>query len=170
MEPTGRDMPPKPAGVRVVAIAAMAQDRAIGAGNALPWNLPEDMKWFRQSTRGKTLLMGRRTFESIGRPLPHRRTIVLTRAGAPIAGVEVCASLEALELMLRAQGASELWICGGAEIYALTLPWWDELLLTRVKRRVDGADAFFPAFEHRLRLSEVVLETPELTIERHLPA
>jgi dihydrofolate reductase len=161
-------LPAKPAGVRVIAIAAMAEDRAIGSGNALPWNLPDDMKWFRQSTKGKTLLMGRKTFESIGRPLPNRRTIVLTRAAAEIPGVDVCTSLADLEVMLRAQGASELWVCGGAEIYALTLPWWDELLLTRVKRRVEGADAFFPAFEHRLSPAAVVLDTPELTIERHV--
>lgn len=163
-------LPPKPAGVRVIAIAAMAENRAIGSGNALPWSLPDDMKWFRQSTRGKTLLMGRRTFESIGRPLPHRRTIVLTRAAAAIPGVDVCASLADLESMLRAQAASELWICGGAEVYALTLPWWDELLLTRVKRRVEEADAFFPPFEHRLSLAGVVMDTPELVIERHVAA
>lgn len=153
--------------MRVVAIVAMAENRAIGTGNALPWSLPEDMKWFRQSTRGKTLLMGRRTFESIGRPLPHRRTIVLTRRDFSMAGVEVCHDLQELENLLPAD--RELWICGGAEIYALTLAWWDELLLTRVKRQVDG-DAFFPRFEHRMTRVEVVLDTPELTIERHVAA
>lgn len=168
MSPTRPPLPPKPAGIRVIAIAAMAENRAIGSGNALPWSLPDDMKWFRQSTKGKTLLMGRKTFESIGRPLPHRRTIVLTRAALPIPGVDVCGTLDAVGPLLATHGASELWICGGAEIYALTLPWWDELLLTRVKRCVDGADAFFPAFEHRLERAEVVLDTPELTIERHL--
>ena len=170
MEPRRSDLPRKPAGVRVIAIAAMAENRAIGSGNTLPWNLPDDMKWFRQSTRGKTLLMGRKTFESIGRPLPHRRTIVLTRTAATIPGVDVCAGLADLGPLLQAQGAPELWVCGGAEIYALTLPWWDELLLTRVKRRVEGADAFFPAFEFRMRQSEVVLDTSELTIERHVVA
>lgn len=168
MEPTRHEPPPRPSGVRVVAIAAMAENRAIGSGNALPWSLPDDMKWFRQSTRGRTLLMGRKTFESIGRPLPHRRTIVLTRAPAAIPGVDVCASLADLEPILCAHRASELWVCGGAEVYAQTLPWWDELLLTRVKRRIEGADAFFPAFEQRMRLREVVMDTPELTIERHL--
>jgi len=168
MEPTSQGSSLRLPGVRVVAIAAMAENRAIGTGNALPWSLPDDMKWFRQSTRGKTLLMGRKTFESIGRPLPHRRTIVLTRTAATIPGVDVCAGLAALGPLLQAQGAAELWVCGGAEIYALTLPWWDELLLTRVKRRIDGADAFFPAFEFRMHLSEVVLDTPELTIERHV--
>lgn len=168
MEPMSQGSSLRPRGVRVVAIAAMAENRAIGSGNALPWNLPDDMKWFRQSTKGKTLLMGRKTFESIGRPLPNRRTVVLSRAAVPIPGVDVCASLADLEPLLHSHGASELWVCGGAEIYALTLLWWDELLLTRVKRRIEGADAFFPAFEHRMCLNQIVLETPELTIERHL--
>ena len=171
IEPPGagagkNSLPAKPPGVRVVAIAAMAKNRAIGSGNTLPWNLPEDMKWFRESTRGKTLLMGRKTFESIGRPLPHRRTIVLTRSSTPMAGVSVIDELAWLPAALA--GATELWICGGAEIYALTLPWWDELLLTRVKRTVRG-DAFFPKFESRFSLTEVILETPELRIERHRP-
>lgn len=165
MDPTRPPLPPKPAGVRVVAIAAMAENRAIGTGNTLPWNLPDDMRWFRQSTRGKTLLMGRKTFQSIGRPLPHRRTIVLTRGACRLEGVEVCHDLARVGEKL--QGAGELWICGGAEIYAMTLPWWDELLLTRVKRLTEG-DAFFPVFEDRFPRCETILDTQELTIERYL--
>ena len=153
--------------LRVIAIAAMAQNRVIGAGNALPWHLPDDMKWFRESTRGKTLLMGRKTYESIGRPLPKRRTLVMTRSVQPIAGVEIVGSLE--EAGKLAAPSGELWICGGAELYALTLPWWDELLLTRVKRMAEG-DTMFPDFEDRMRLDSVILETPELRIERHVPA
>jgi dihydrofolate reductase len=158
-------LPPKPAGVGIVAIAAMAENRAIGAGNALPWKLPEDLKFFRESTRGKTLLMGRKTYASIGRPLPFRRTLVLSRSNAAIPEVEVINDLARIAELLPDGG--ELWICGGAEIYAQTLPWWDELLLTRVKRSVVG-DAFFPRFEHLLTLSEVVLEAREFTIERHV--
>lgn len=148
-----------------MAIAAMTANRVIGAANALPWNLPEDLKWFRESTRGKTLLMGRKTYASIGRPLPHRRTLVLTRSPAPIPGVEIVAGLGAVSSRLGA--AEELWICGGAEVYALTLPWWDELLLTRVKIEAAG-DAYFPRFEHRMILSEVLRETRDFTIERHV--
>jgi dihydrofolate reductase len=158
-------LPPKPQDVRVVAIAAMAENRAIGAGNSLPWHLPEDLKFFRESTRGKTLLMGRKTYASIGRPLPGRRTLVLSRSSAPIAGVEVMGDLATVAQALTAGG--ELWICGGAEIYALTQPWWDELLLTRVKRTVEG-DAFFPKFEHLMTLSDVVREAKEFTIERYV--
>lgn len=172
--------PAKPAGVRVIAIAAMAENRVIGRGNSLPWQLPDDLSWFRECTRGRTLLMGRKTFASIGRPLPQRRTIVLSRTAAPLAGVEVVRDLAELGPLLAAPFApasgpsapavSELWICGGAGLYALTLPWWDELLLTRVKRTIPDGDAFFPPFERRLRLREIVRETPELRIERHLPA
>jgi dihydrofolate reductase len=158
-------LPAKPADVRVVAIAAMAQNRAIGAGNALPWNLPEDLKFFKESTRGKTLLMGRKTYASIGRPLPYRRTLVLSRSATPIPGVEVIGGLDAIARLMPDGG--ELWICGGAEIYAQTLAWWDEVLLTRVKRTVEG-DAFFPKFEHLMILSEVVREAREFTIERYV--
>lgn len=152
-------------GVRVVAIAAMAENRVIGRGNEIPWHVPEDMKWFREATRGKTLLMGRKTHDSIGRPLPHRRTLVLTRSGTTRAGVEAIASLA--ELPRNLGEASELWICGGEEIYRLTLPWWDELWLTRIKQTVEG-DAFFPAFEHRMYLAGVERETDDMCVQRYL--
>jgi dihydrofolate reductase len=153
--------------LRVVAIAAMAENRVIGRGNALPWNLPEDLKWFRECTRGKTLLMGRKTYASIGRPLPHRRTLVLSRSPVLIPGVSVVADLAGLPA--ETGNDSELWVCGGAEIYALTLHWWDELLLTRIKRTIHDGDAFFPSFEDRFELEEVIRETPDLRIERHVP-
>lgn len=152
-------------GVRVVAIAAMAENRAIGFRNQIPWHVPEDMKWFRETTRGRTLLMGRKTFESIGRPLPKRRTIVLTRSGASPAGVDAIGSLAELPRVLGE--VDELWICGGAEIYRLTLPWWDELWLTRIKRTVEG-DSFFPAFEHRMFQAGVERETADMRVERYL--
>lgn len=157
-------LPPKPDNLEVVAIAAMAQNRAIGAGNKLPWSLPEDLKFFRESTRGKTLLMGRKTYESIGRPLPYRRTLVLSRSTTAIPEVEVIDSLARIPEVMPDGG--ELWVCGGAEIYTQTLPWWDEVLITRVKRTVEG-DAFFPTFEHLFILSEVVREAREFTIERY---
>jgi len=158
------ELAPHP-GVRVVAIAAMAENRAIGQGNEIPWQVPEDMKWFREATRGKTLLMGRKTYESIGRPLPHRRTLVLTRSSASIEGVEVIADLAQLPRVLG--DGPELWVCGGAEIYQLTLPWWEELWLTRIKRTVDG-DAFFPVFEHRMYLAGVERETEDMCVQRYL--
>ena len=146
--------------MKYTAIVAMAENRAIGAGNKLPWHLPEDFKWFRQQTTGKTLLMGRKTHESIGRPLPNRRTLVLSRTSGPIEGVTVVRSLGEAE---RQAGEGGLWICGGAEIYALTVDCWDEVFVTRVKRTVEG-DAFFPEFERRFPDPAVVRDTPEFTI------
>jgi dihydrofolate reductase len=157
----------KPAGVRVIAIAAMAENRVIGRGNELPWHLPDDMKWFRQSTLGKTLLMGRKTFASIGKPLPKRRTLVLSRSVDAIEGVDVVHDLSQSASILGE--TKELVVVGGTQVYELTRDWWDELLLTRVKRTVEG-DAFFPKFEDRMQLVEVVSETDELRIERHLRA
>lgn len=157
----------KPAGVRVIAIVAMAENRVIGRGNELPWHLPEDLKWFRQSTTGKTLLMGRKTFASIGKPLPKRRTIVLSRSVDVIEGVDVVNDLSQIGPILG--DTKELLIVGGTQVYELTRDWWDELLLTRVKRTVEG-DAFFPKFEDRMQLVEVVMETDDLRIERHVRA
>ena len=144
------------------AIAAIALDRAIGIQNRIPWHLPEDFRWFKATTLGNTLVMGRKTFESIGRPLPGRRTIVLSRSPFHHEGVVPARSLEALAA-LPVQGT--FFICGGAQIYQQALPRCSELLLTRVKRIVDG-DAFFPPFEHLFERVEVVRDTPEFTIER----
>lgn len=157
----------KPAGVRVIAIAAMAENRVIGRGNELPWHLPDDLKWFRESTVGKTLLMGRKTFASIGKPLPKRRTIVLSRSADAIEGVDVVRDLSEIASVLGE--TKELLVVGGTQVYELTRDWWDELLLTRVKRTVEG-DAYFPRFEDRMQFIEVVKETDELRIERHVRA
>jgi dihydrofolate reductase len=146
---------------RFIAIVAMAENRVIGSGNKLPWHLPEDFQWFKQQTLGKVLLMGRKTFESIGRPLPRRTTVVLSRTAPPLAGASVIRSLA--ELPAAAGPVSEIWVCGGAEIYALTLPEWSEVFITRVKRLPEG-DAFFPPFEDRFPPPAVVRETAEFTI------
>lgn len=140
----------------------MAENRVIGVGNKLPWHLPEDFKWFKQQTLGKTLLMGRKTFESIGRPLPGRTTLVLSRSAAAIPGVTVIRSLDAIATAVPA--ASEIVICGGAEIYALTRPLWAEVFVTRVKRTITDGDAFFPSFEADFAAPEIVRDTPEFTI------
>ena len=124
-------------------IAAIDRQRAIGKGNALPWHLPADLKRFKALTLGKPVLMGRKTAESIGRALPGRRNLVLTRSGrVPFDGMEAVASLdEALS------GADEVCVIGGGEVYALCLPRATRLHLTHVDTVVDGADAFFPAFD-----------------------
>jgi dihydrofolate reductase len=146
------------------AIAAMALNRVIGNANQIPWHLPEDFKWFKQVTMGHVLVMGRRTFESIGRPLPGRETIVLTRRGWSHPGVKTAPSLD--RLPLAADDPRTVFIAGGAEIYQQALPCCGELLLTLVKREVPG-DAFFPPFEGEFELVERVRETPEFEVLRY---
>ncbi len=148
----------------LVLIAAMDLDRAIGRGNALPWHLPNDLKRFKALTLGRPVLMGRKTAESLGRPLPGRRNLVLTRSGrVPFAGMEPVASLEAaLAGLADAQagvtqaggtpdpagaGAGALWVIGGGEVYAAALPLAQRMYLTHVATRVGDADAHFPRFE-----------------------
>jgi dihydrofolate reductase len=145
------------------AIAAMSLNRVIGAGNKIPWHLPDDFKWFKQKTIGNVIVMGRKTFESIGRPLPNRNTIVLSRAGANFAGVTTVANLDELKSRVQEFAGKEIFICGGAQIYAQALDSCSDLFLTLVKREVKG-DAFFPTFETHFELMEEVMETPEFKV------
>src|SRR5512139_225026 len=128
------------------AIAAMSLNRVIGVRNAIPWHLPEDFKWFKSVTTGHVILMGRKTFESIGRPLPNRMTIVLTRSSNPIAGVQTVSSLDELRDPKLGLTEREIFICGGAQVYREALPFCSDLFLTLVNRTVEG-DTFFPPFE-----------------------
>jgi dihydrofolate reductase len=148
----------------VTAIAAMSLNRAIGNGNQIPWHLPEDFKWFKAVTMGHVLVMGRKTFESIGRPLPGRETIVLTRSGWSHPHVKIGSSLE--QLPIDAGEQRTIFIAGGAEIYRQALPMCSELVLTLVKREV-GGDAFFPSFEEDFELVEKIHETSEFDILRY---
>lgn len=133
---------------RLAVIVAVADNGVIGRDNGLPWHLPEDLRYFRRITMGKPIVMGRKTFESIGRALPGRTNIVISRNAqfAP-ADVLLAASLdEALALAGRLadeQGAGEVVVIGGAQIYALALPRADRLYLTRVHASVEG-DAVLP--------------------------
>ena len=127
-------------------VAAVDRRGAIGRDNALPWHLPDDLARFKALTLGGTLLMGRRTAESLGRALPRRRNLVLTRGGrVPWPGMEAVASLD--EARARASGEDVLWVIGGGEVYALALPSASALYLTRVDAEVAGADAHFPDFD-----------------------
>ncbi|MBH25046.1 MAG: diacylglycerol kinase [Myxococcales bacterium] len=129
--------------MRVTMIAAMDREGLIGASGGLPpWRLPEDMAHFRRETMGKPVLMGRRTFASIGRPLKGRRNLVLSRQeGLTLEGAEVVGSVaEALE---RASGAEELMVIGGAVVYAALMARADRLLLTEVDGAFEG-DTWFP--------------------------
>jgi dihydrofolate reductase len=126
-------------------VAAMARNRVIGTGNGLPWHLPADLKRFKRLTMGAPVIMGRKTHESIGKALPGRRNIVVTRqAGANWAGCEVTASLDAA--LALAGDAPEVFVIGGAELYALALPRADRLYLTLLDADYAG-DTFFPAVD-----------------------
>jgi len=142
------------------AIAAMAENRVIGQGNRIPWHLPEDFRWFKQTTTGQVIVMGRKTFESIGRPLPDRTTLVLSRSCFSHPGVRTVSDLGQIDV---AGDPREFFICGGAEIYRQALPLCSDLYLTRVKRVVEG-DTFFPPFEHLFEHVEDVLDRPEFSV------
>ena len=131
--------------MKVSIIAALADNGVIGRGGALPWHLPDDLRRFKSLTMGHPILMGRRTFESIGKPLPGRRNLVLTRGARPFPdGIEAVGSVAmALE---RCAEAEELCVIGGAEVYAQALPLASRLELTRVHVDARG-DVRFPDFD-----------------------
>lgn len=147
--------------MHIALIAAVADNGTIGRDNKLPWHLPNDLKYFKAVTLGKPVVMGRKTWESLGRPLPGRTNIVVTRQpGYTADGARVVATLDdALRLaeqVARTDGIDECVVIGGAEIYALALPRCDRLYLTEVHAAVDG-DAQFPPWE-RARWREVKRE------------
>jgi len=148
---------------RLRAIAAMSENRVIGDSGRIPWHLPADFRWFRQVTSGGILLMGRKTFESIGKPLPGRQTIVLTRSSAPISGARTASEVAPLLEELR-DDPRPVWVCGGSEIYQLLLPQCSDLFLTRVPATVTG-DAVFPPFESEFVWIAEVLRTSEFHVE-----
>ncbi len=140
--------------MKLSMIVAVAENGVIGRNNALPWYLPNDLKYFKQTTMGKPVIMGRKTYESIGKPLPGRTNIVITRqADYQPEGVKVVSSVEAArelaESVCLIDGQEEAMIMGGAEIYALALPHTDRLYLTEVHADVEG-DAFFPEYDKSL--------------------
>ena len=147
----------------MTGIAALATNRVIGNGNALPWHLPEDFRHFKATTTGGVLVMGRLTFESIGRPLPGRETVVLSRKGEAIPGVTVVRDWDAVWPLFPDK---PLFLAGGAQLYADGLRFCDELLLTHVNLAPPG-DAFFPEYRDRFDAGEILFETPAFIIRRH---
>lgn len=137
-------------------IVAVAANNAIGRGNRLLWHLPQDLKYFKEVTTGHPVVMGRKTYESIGRPLPGRRNIVLTRSGK-LESVQIknpdTTTLEAIsgieEFLKLAQEApqEEFFIVGGGELYRTMLPYADKLYITHIEATVEDADTFFPQIE-----------------------
>jgi dihydrofolate reductase len=147
--------------MKLSIIVATARNGVIGKNNTLPWHLPQDLKYFREKTTGKSVIMGRKTFESIGKPLPNRTNIVITRnhgwsrEGVRVvhdlaAAIQVANSIQKTE----AQVESEAMIIGGAEIYKLALTIADRVYLTYIDRDVDG-DAWFPRLDSGWSLKSV---------------
>lgn len=143
--------------MKICMIAAMSNNRAIGKDNTMPWHLPSDLRFFKESTMGKPIIMGRKTFESIGRALPGRPNFVITRNPSTELSLEhphvwfVCDLENALKLAnFEAQDldVDEVMIIGGAQIYAQALPIVDRIYLTRVNADIDG-DTFFPEFDEQ---------------------
>jgi dihydrofolate reductase len=147
--------------MRIALVAAMAENRVIGSSNCIPWCLPKDLKHFREITTGHPVIMGRKTYDSIGHPLPGRHNIVISRQqGLKIEGCEVVSSLEdALELA-KSDGAEEADVIGGGEIYRQALPLADRMYLTIVHAEFPG-DTSFPEFSEE--------EWKEVSRERHEP-
>ena len=131
-------------------IAAMGRNHAIGYKNTLPWRLPTDLQRFKQLTLGHHILMGRKTFESIGRPLPGRTSIIITRQkDFQVKGCLITHSLDAAIELAKSRGEQEAFIIGGGEIYAQALSKADQMYLTMVEAEPE-ADAFFPEFDENL--------------------
>ena len=131
--------------MKLAIIAAIGKNRIIGVGGKLPWHISEDLKRFKRLTTGHAVLMGRKTFESIGKPLPNRRNVVITSKHIP--HVETFSSIEAALQALA--GEERVFVIGGGQIYSRLLEQADELYLTLVDNEVDG-DTYFPPYEHLL--------------------
>jgi dihydrofolate reductase len=129
----------------ISAIVAIARNLAIGHQNQIPWYLPADLKYFKRVTTGHHVIMGRKSFESIGRPLPNRTNVVVTRDPFFVAtGCTVAHSLREALALARANGETEAFIIGGGEVYRQAMPLLHRLYLTEVGVEPDGADVFFP--------------------------
>jgi dihydrofolate reductase len=142
------------------AIVAMSRNRVIGKDNKLPWHLPEDLRWFKKLTTGNVIVMGRKTWESLGKPLPNRENIVLSRSSGPITGVR---TIRALSEVDPTTDPREYFIIGGAQIFQAHLRDCSDIYLTLVKRDVEG-DVFLPPFEDEFKLIETLQDTSEFSI------
>lgn len=153
-----------PLPARISIVAALARNRAIGRDNGMPWRLPEDLKRFKRLTLGHAVIMGRKTFESIGSPLPGRDNIVITRSADWFRSG--CLAVRSLEAALAAIGtARDAFVIGGAQIYALAMPFAQRLYMTEIARDFEG-DAFFPEFDrsqwHEVSRERRIAGDPEL--------
>jgi dihydrofolate reductase len=148
---------------KVSIVVAIAKNNAIGKDNQLLWHLPKDLKHFKEITSGHTIIMGRKTYESVGKPLPNRRNIIITRQNIAINGCEVVNSID--EALKLCTGEEEVFIVGGAEIYKQAMALTDRIYLTIVHQPFDG-DTYFPEIKEDI-WKETEREDHE-TDEKHL--
>jgi len=149
----------------LTAIVAMTPERVIGRDGGLPWHLPADLAFFKRTTSGHAIVMGRKTWESIGRPLPHRRNIVLTRdKNWKAQGAEVIHAPGELRTQLGSS-PEKVFIIGGAEVYTTFLPQLDDLLVSHLQDNHPG-DTHFPSFEKQFPHSEVIESHPDFIVRR----
>ena len=142
------------------AVVAMTPSRIIGKGNDLPWHLPEDLKQFKKLTTGHAILMGRKTWDSIGRPLPKRRNLVITRQPLEIDGAEV---IHKPADLLKLGIDTRIYLIGGAQIYELMLPFCTGIYLTQLKREYEG-DTYFPEFEDQFSPGEIEFSNEDFEV------
>ena len=128
----------------IIIIAGMTKSRVIGKNNQLPWNIPEDLQNFKKHTLNKTILMGRKTYESIGRPLPKRNNVILSRTMPPQEGIHVVNNIPAA-INLSKELNQDLFIIGGSTIYKQVLPYANKMYLSYIKQEYEG-DTYFPEF------------------------
>lgn len=151
---------------RLIAIVAMTPSRVIGRDGSLPWHLPEDLAFFKRTTSGHPVIMGRKTLESIGRPLPKRRNIVFTRdPDWSVPGVEIVGRIGDLDQILN--GAERAYVIGGAQIYAALMDRIDELLVSRIHHEYPG-DTRFPPFENLFPSHELVERHDGFEVRRYI--
>ncbi len=151
------------------AIAAMTRhSRVIGRAGKTPWHLPAELRWFKEATAGAAVLMGRKTFEAVGRPLPGRLNLVASRRPLPpgVVGPEVQAVPDLAAFRPETCAPRAVWVIGGAEIFAQTLPRCEAVYLSLVDQEVEGGDAFFPAFEADFPCAETILREPGFEVVR----
>lgn len=151
---------------RLQAVVAMASNRVIGKNGGLPWRLSEDLKWFKKMTLGYPIVMGRKTMESLGRPLPERRNIVISRTLTDVTdGFELVRGCgEALDLLADEETAS---IIGGAQIYREMIPLCDEVLLSYIFHRYEG-DTKLPEFEEKFVVKEILFRNEDFELRRYV--
>ncbi len=135
----------------ISVIVAVSENNVIGKNNDIPWHLPTDLKYFKKVTTGHHIIMGRKTYESIGRPLPNRTNIVVSRnKDLKIEGVTVVQSVDAALALAQMNGEDEAFIIGGESIYKSLLPEAERLYLTRVFTQIEGGTAFFPQYNEKM--------------------